>query len=162
MALWALLTPVLVAAYELGLVETSPTLLSRVAERLDTHATTFRPSSDAFVNPAKNLALELAGAVPVVLGDGDVTGVAATRAVSMLARTARAPAMRGALPDDAGDVVATFGGPFASRPGDLFTAPCLDAPTGARLRLLFLRDADPPVDRPDGSWLETSRTADAV
>src|SRR5438094_55713 len=37
MALWALLTPVLVAAYELGLVETSPVLLGRVAERLDTH-----------------------------------------------------------------------------------------------------------------------------
>lgn len=162
MALWALLAPVLVAAYELGLVETSPTLLSRVAERLDAHATTFRPSSDAFVNPAKALALELADSVPVVLGDGDVTGVAATRAVSMLARTARVPAMRGALPDDAGDVVATFGGPFAARPSDLFNDPFLDEPVGTRLRLLFLRDAEPTVDRPDGAWLETSRTADAV
>ena len=162
MALWALLTPVLVAAYELGLVETSAALLNRVAERLDTHATTFRPSSDAFVNPAKALALELADTVPVVLGDGDVTGVAATRAVSMLARTARVPAMRGALPDHAGDVVATFGGPFSSRPGDVFNDPYLDDPTGARLRLLFLRDAEPTVDRPDGAWLETSRTADAV
>ena len=162
MALWQLLTPVLVAAYELGLVETSPALLTRVAERLDTHATTYRPSSDAFVNPAKSLALELADSVPVVLGDGDVTGVAATRAVSMLARTARVPAMRGALPDDAGDVVATFGGPFASRKGDVFNDPFLDEPTGARLRLLFLRDAEPTVHRPDGSWLETSRTADAV
>ena len=86
----------------------------------------------------------------------------ATRAVSMLARTARVPAMRGALPDDAGDVVATFGGPFAARPGDVFNDPFLDDPTGARLRLLFLRDAEPTVDRPDGAWLETSRTADAV
>ena len=98
----------------------------------------------------------------MVLGDGDVTGVAATRAVSMLARTARVPAMRGALPDDAGDVVATFGGPFAARPGDVFNDPYLDDPMGARLRLLFLRDAEPTVDQPDGAWLETSRTADAV
>ena len=69
---------------------------------------------------------------PVVLGDGDVTGVAASRAVSMLARTARVPAMRGALPDDAGDVVATFGGPLAARPDDVFADPFLDAPTRVR------------------------------
>ena len=78
------------------------------------------------MNPAKSLALELADSVPVVLGDGDVTAVAACRAVSMLARTARVPAMRGALPDDAGDVVATFGGPLASRPDDLFADPFVD------------------------------------
>lgn len=162
MAMWALLTPVLCAAHAVGLIDASPVLLERVAERLDTHATTYRPSSDAFVNPAKSLALDLADAVPVVLGDSDVTGVAATRAVAMLARTARVPAMRGALPDDAGDVVATFGGPFAARPTDVFADPFLDDPLGARLRLVFLRDAEPSVDRPDGAWLETSRTADAV
>ena len=162
MAMWALLTPVLAAAHAVGLIDASPTLLERVAERLDAHAITYRPSSEAFVNPAKALALELSEAVPVVLGDGDVTGVAASRAVAMLARTARVPAMRGALPDDAGDVVATFGGPFAARPGDVFADPFLDDPVGARLRLVFLRDAEPSVDRPDGAWLETSRTADAV
>lgn len=162
MALWSLLTPVLVAAHEVGLVDTSPAVLDRVAERLDQHAATYRPASEAFVNPAKTLAVELAGSIPVVLGDGDVTGVAATRAVAMLARTARVPAMRGALPDDAGDVVATFGGPFAATTEDLFADPFLDTPAGVRLRLLFLRDAVPTVERPDGAWLETSRTADAV
>jgi glucose/mannose-6-phosphate isomerase len=161
MAMWSLLTPVLVASHAVGLIDVSPALLARVADRLDEHATTYRPSSEAFVNPAKSLALDLAECVPVVLGDGDVTGVAASRAVAMLARTARVPAMRGALPDDAGDVVATFGGPFAARPGDLFADP-FDAPVGPRLRLLFLRDAVPTVERPDGTWLETSRTADAV
>jgi glucose/mannose-6-phosphate isomerase len=162
MALWALLTPVLVVAHEVGLVDTSQQVLEAVADRLDTHAATYRPSSEAFVNPAKGLALELAGSVPVVLGDGDVTGVAATRAVAMLARTARVPAMRGALPDDAGDVVATFGGPFAARTDDVFADPFTDGPAAARLRLVFLRDAVPSVERPDGAWLETSRTADAV
>jgi hypothetical protein len=162
MALWSLLTPVLAAADALGLVNASPAVLGAVADRLDEHATEFRPASEAFVNPAKALALEIAGSIPVVLGDGDVTGVAASRAVSMLARTARIPAMRGALPDDAGDVVATFGGPFAARPGGVFADPFVDAPAGARLRLVFLRDAVPTLDRPDGAWLETSRTADAV
>lgn len=162
MALWGLLTPVLTAADALGLINASTAVLSAVADRLDEHATEFRPSSEAFVNPAKALALEIAGSVPVVLGDGDVTGVAASRAVSMLARTARVPAMRGALPDDAGDVVATFGGPFAAKPTDVFADPFVDQPVGARLRLVFLRDAVPSIDRPDGAWLETSRTADAV
>lgn len=162
MALWVLLTPVLAAADALGLVNASPAVLGAVADRLDGHAVEFRPSSEAFVNPAKGLALEIAGSVPVVLGDGDVTGVAASRAVSMLARTARIPAMRGALPDDAGDVVATFGGPFATRAGGLFADPVVDGRGDARLRLVFLRDAIPSLDRPDGAWLETSRTADAV
>jgi len=162
MGLWALLTPVVLAAYATGLTDASPSLLNRVADRLDEHAATFRPSSDAFVNPAKALALDLAECVPVVLGDSDVTAVAASRTVSMLARTARVPAMRGALPDDAGDVVATFGGRFAARPSDVFADPFLDGPTGTRLRLVLLRDATPSVDRPDGAWLETARTADAV
>jgi hypothetical protein len=163
MALWALLTPVASVAYDLGLTDTSPMILERVASRLDAHAETYRPSSDAFVNPAKVLALELADLVPVVLGDGDVTGVAASRMVSMLARTARVPAMRGALPDDAGDVVATFGGPLATRPDDIFADPDLDeGPGSLRMRLVLLRDAPPTPAHPDGSWLETSRTADAV
>ena len=165
LALWSLVTPVIQVAYELGLTNAGPAVMGQVADRLDGHADTFRPSSDAFVNPAKSLALELSGQVPVVLGDGDVTGVAASRAVSMLARTARVPAMRGALPDDAGDVVATFDGPLAVRPeADLFADPEFDGPAASSplLRLLLLRDAAPTPDRPDGSWLETSRTADAV
>ncbi|MFN8077203.1 MAG: SIS domain-containing protein [Kineosporiaceae bacterium] len=161
-ALWSLLTPVILGAYEIGLTDAGPAVMARVADRLDAAAQTYRPGSEAFVNPAKALALELADAVPVVLADGDVTAVAASRAVSMLARTARVPAMRGALPDDAGDVVATFGGPFAALPTDVFADPFLDGPTGARLRLVMLRDAPPSPERPDGAWLETSRTADAL
>lgn len=160
LGLWSLLTPVVAAAHAVGLTDASPAVLERVAERLDSCAEMYRPSSDAFVNPAKSLALEIAESVLVVLGDGDVTGVVATRAVSMLARTARVPAMRGALPDDAGDIVATFGGPFAIRRADIFADP--EEETSARLRLLLLRDAPPSLDRPDGAWLETSRTADAL
>jgi hypothetical protein len=166
LALWALLTPLVVAADAAGLVSAGPGVLSAVADRLDTCADTYRPSSESFVNPAKSLALELGDSVPVVLADGDVTAVAAGRAVSMLARTARMPVMRGALPDDAGDVVATFGGPFASRQGELFADPFLDEPVGTRLRLVMLRDAPPSLERaqdvPGSSWLDTARTADAL
>ncbi len=163
MGMWSLLTPVVAASKAVGLTDASSALLEAVADRLDTRAATYRPASEAFINPAKTLALDLADSIPVVLGDGDVTGVAASRAVAMLARTARVPAMRGALPDDAGDVVATFGGPFAARSDDdVFVDPFVDGPGRVMLRLLLLRDAEPTLDRPDGTWLVTSRTADAV
>ncbi|GAB7193681.1 SIS domain-containing protein [Kineococcus sp. NUM-3379] len=141
LSLWSLLVPVLSAADALGLVRTPREELGLVADRLDEEAEGCRPASEAFLNPAKTLALDLAGSVPVVLADGDLTSAAAARVSSMLARTARVPAVRGALPDDASDVVAAFGGPLAAGAGDVFADPFEDGPTAARLRLLLLRDA---------------------
>ena len=115
-ALWSLLTPVLLAADAMGLVQCPAGVLERVADVLDEVAEECRPSSEAFVNPAKILALGLGETVPIVLGDGPLTGVAATRAASMLARTARVPATYGALPDAASQVVACLDGPFGSGP----------------------------------------------
>ncbi|WP_432482174.1 SIS domain-containing protein [Kineococcus esterisolvens] len=155
-SLWSLLTPVLLAADALDVVRTSAAELTAVADRLDAEAEACRPWSEAFVNPAKVLAAELAGTVPVVLADGDLTAAAARRAASMLARTARVPAVAGALPDDASEVVATFGGPFAARPEDVFADPFLDGPVGPRLQLTLLRDA--PAAVPDAERV----VADAV
>lgn len=139
-AMWSLLTPVLVAADQLGLLPAGPRVLAAVADALDVEAEACRPSSASFVNPAKVLATELAGTVPVALGDGPVSAVAAHRAAGMLARTSRVPALHGTLPDGAGDVVATFGGPFAAQPDDLFTDPFEDGSVGPRLRLLLLHE----------------------
>jgi D-arabinose 5-phosphate isomerase GutQ len=147
-SLWAMLTPVVLAAHALGMVDAGPAVLSRVADRLDLQASLFRPSSEAFVNPAKSLAMELAEGVPVVLGDGPLTGVAAGRAAAMLARTARIPATYGELPDAASQIVSCFDGPYtdagagAGMPsgGDIFADPYLDGPPAPKLRLLLLRD----------------------
>jgi hypothetical protein len=162
LGVWSLLTPSALAAEAIGLSDAGAGVLTRVADRLDAVAEASRPASDAFVNPAKALAQELAGTIPVVLADDDVTAVAAARTTSMLARTARVPAMFGALPDDAGEVVATFGGPFVSLPEDVFADPFEDGPAATRLRLLLLRDAAPTIERPDPTWLDTSRTMDAL
>lgn len=120
-ALWSLLTPVLLGADALGLIEVPEESMAQVAERLDERAEAFRPSSESFVNPAKMLAVQLAETVPVVLGDGPLGGVAAARASSILARTARIPAPFGELPDAASQIVACFDGPYTSagarRPG---------------------------------------------
>jgi glucose/mannose-6-phosphate isomerase len=139
--LWTLLVPVLRAADALGVVDVPDDVLGRVADRLDEEAEACRPSSESFVNPAKVLAVQLGGTVPLVLGDCAMTGVAARRASAMLARTARTPSLHGSLPDDASEVVATFDGPFTSGGAqDLFADPFEDPPTGPRLRLLMLRE----------------------
>lgn len=142
-ALWSLVVPVLQAADALGLADVPTSAVEEAAQRLDEEAEACRPSSEAFVNPAKALALELSGTVPLVLADGELTAVAATRAAAMLARTARIPAARGALPYDASEVVATFGGPYAAGDGldDVFADPFEGGPTAPRQRLLLLRDA---------------------
>ncbi|WP_426562309.1 SIS domain-containing protein [Angustibacter sp. McL0619] len=159
---WSLLVPVLQAAYALGMVDVDDALLARVADRLDDEAEAARPASESFVNPAKVLAVQLAGSVPVVLGDGLVTGVAARRAAAMLARTARTPAVFGSLPDDASEVVATFDGPFTGRPDDVFADPFLDAPTGPSLRLLMLREPPPDPARDGQDVFEAAELADRV
>lgn len=162
-ALWSLLAPVLLGAGHLGIVDVDARVLTQTADRLDELADACRPSSESFVNPAKVLAADLAEGVPVVLGDGPLNGVAAARATSMLARTARVPATSGELPDDAAQVVACFDGPFtaaysggAPSPGgagpqpedDIFADPFLDGPAAPRLSLLMLHDVLPdPMTR---------------
>jgi hypothetical protein len=165
-ALWSLLVPVLVAAGSMGLVDVPPSAFTTTADRLDEVADAARPSSESFVNPAKVLAVELAGSVPVVLGDGDLAGVAAQRAAAMLSRTARTPAVWGELPDDASQVVAAFDGPLTaagsggSAVDDLFADPFLDGEAAPRLRLLLLRDALPDPMTPTA--VAAARLADAV
>ncbi len=167
-ALWSLLTPVLLAADVLGLADCPRSVLEEAADVLDEVAEECRPSSESFVNPAKLLATGLDGTVPVVLGDGALTGVAACRAAQMLSRTARVPATHGALPDAAASVVATLDGPFgsglgASRAGgstgsDIFADPYLDGPALPRLGLLALRD---PALAPAGVALAEAVLASA-
>lgn len=164
--LWAMLAPVMLAAGHLGLADLDPSVLEAVADRLDERAEACRPSSESFVNPAKVLAVDLADTVPVVLGDGPLNGVAASRAASMLARTARMPATFGELPDAASQIVACFDGPFTTAfsassavasggsPGDIFADPYLDGPMPPRLGLLMLRDAVPEDPSPEAAEAE--------
>jgi glucose/mannose-6-phosphate isomerase len=171
-ALWSMLTPVLLAADVLGLAHAPATTLERAADVLDEVAEECRPSSESFVNPAKALATGLDGTVPVVLGDGPLTGVAASRAAAMLTRTARVPALHGALPDAASQVVATLDGPFGSGGSaaapdggrDLFADPYLDGPPTPRLGLLALRDPDlDPADTAlADAVLDSARESGAV
>jgi hypothetical protein len=169
-ALWSLLTPVVFAADALGLIQAGESVMAETADRLDLHAEACRPRAESFVNPAKILAMQLAETIPVVLGDGPLNGVAASRAASMLARTARIPATYGELPDAASQIVASFDGPFTAGGGhrvggrksapDIFADPFLDGPAQPRLGLLMLRDAPPAIPSP--LWTEANSLTEAV
>jgi glucose/mannose-6-phosphate isomerase len=182
-SLWSLLTPVLLGAGHLDVIDVGERVLMEAADRLDEQAEACRPSAESFVNPAKVLAADLAEGVPVVLGDGALNGVAARRAAAMLARTARLPATAGELPDAAAQIVSCFDGPFTAAYGevvrgaeygsggtgskgsgaggpDIFADPYLDGPAPPKLALLMLRDAAPePMTR---EAAEAIALADAV
>jgi len=140
--IWALSVPLLVLAESLGLV-TATSEFAGVADRLDRIADSCGPTRDIAVNPAKRLAVELSGTLPLVWGSGDVADVAAYRLVCQLAENAKVPAGYGALPEAGHNAVVALDGPFATSAdeGDDFFRDRVDDPgAGARISIVLLRD----------------------
>jgi len=115
--LWALTIPLLVMAERLGVVRIDPDVYELAASRLEEVSHQCRPASESFVNPGKSLALDLAGALPVVWGTSVLSGVAARRFAGQLNENAKYPAIAGVLPSAAHNQVAMFDGPFAPGAG---------------------------------------------
>jgi hypothetical protein len=140
--LWGLTVPVLLAGRALGLVKVTEADLAETATRLDADAEGCRESAESFVNPAKSLALDLAGSVPVVWGSSPLASVAARRFADMLSANARYPVISGSLGEvgrgRVGLLDGVFGG-LAEQERDIFSDP--PEGTGAtRLHLVLLRD----------------------
>ncbi|MEE6309741.1 SIS domain-containing protein [Plantactinospora veratri] len=164
-SLWALTVPVLLAARALGLVKVNEADLAETAARLDADADRCRPSAESFVNPAKSLALGLAGSVPIVWGSSPLATVAARRFGDTLSANARYPVVAGALGEAGRGRVGLLDGVFGGlgeSGRDIFADP-EDEATGTRLRLVLLRDgglnADDDTDEP---LVVEERRADAV
>ncbi|MCK9904002.1 mannose-6-phosphate isomerase [Parafrankia colletiae] len=149
--LWSLAVPLLAAAAALGLLRDGGPAVEAAAVRLEETAIRCRPSSESFVNPAKTLALELAGALPMWWGTSRLAEVAAARAAAVLAAHAWYPALAGALPHPAYDQAALLGGAFGAGAGsgsgsgaagdlDDFFRDRVDDVETTRLRLGLLRD----------------------
>jgi glucose/mannose-6-phosphate isomerase len=140
-SMWALATPVLVAGGRLGLVDLAAEDFEAAAARLETVSEACRPDREAFVNPAKQLALELARSLPMVWGAGTTGGVAAYRFGCQLAENAKYPAAVGVLPEAHHNQVVAFDGTLAggSAAEDLFRDRVDDADP-LRLRLVVVHD----------------------
>jgi glucose/mannose-6-phosphate isomerase len=142
-SLWSLAVPLLAVADALGLVRVPAEELALAADRLDLVAEVCRPGSEAFVNPAKRLAIDLAGHLPVVWGAGPLCRLAAKRFARQLHANAKYPALDGGLQEAAHGSVALFDGPFAAAPPeDVFRDPFDDpTPTAVPLRVVLMRDS---------------------
>jgi hypothetical protein len=154
-SLWGLTVPVLLAARALGLVKVNEADLAETAARLDADADRCRVSAESFVNPAKSLALGLAGSIPIVWGSSPLATVAARRFGDSLSTNARYPVVAGALGEAGRGRVGLLDGVFgglAESGRDIFADPEDEEPDSTRLRVVLLRDgglnADDDTDEP--------------
>jgi len=165
-SLWGLTVPVLLAARSLGLVKVNEADFAETATRLDADAERCRPGAESFVNPAKSLALGLAGSIPIVWGSSPLATVAARRFADTLAANARYPVMAGALGEAGRGRVGLLDGVFgglAENQRDIFADPDDEDDNWTRLRLVVLRDGGlNPEDEADEPVAVEERRADAV
>src|SRR5262249_47138042 len=96
-ALWGLTIPVLLAARTLGLVQVTEADIAETASRVGRDAGRCRPSAESFVNPAKSLALDLAGSIPIIWGSSMLATIAARRFAEQLSANSRYPVVAGTL-----------------------------------------------------------------
>ena len=140
--LWGLAVPLMIIADRLGVADVPAAGLEGAAADLERVSHLCRPDSDSFVNPAKTLALELAGTLPMIWGSSPLTGVAATRFAGQLNENAKYPAVTGVLPEANHNQVVVFDGPFAPWPagGQVVLDEEQDPRPPVPLRLVILRD----------------------
>jgi glucose/mannose-6-phosphate isomerase len=117
MNLWALSTPLLAAGAAVGLLRLSDEEIQATADLLDADAERCGPLASGAVNPAKALATELVGSLPVVWGSGDAGAAAAVRFGGQLHENAKLPALVGVLPEAGHGQIVALDGPFAGHGG---------------------------------------------
>ena len=134
--LWGLSMPLVVIASRLGLLAAGAEEYEAAAAELERVSHLCRPDSESFVNPAKSLALELSGTLPMIWATSRLMAVAAYRFACQLNENAKYPAVAGTLPEANHNQVVAFDGPFAAGPDGVGgEAPELP------LRLVLLRDS---------------------
>jgi hypothetical protein len=139
--LWALLTPLLALLDRIGLFSASPSAVQQVADRLDRVAERCGPAIATYSNPAKALAVELSGALPLLWSDGQLAGVAARRFARVLAAVAGRPALAAELPEALTAHAALLVGDFAAGAGpDDFFRDRVEDPEALRARVVLLRE----------------------
>ncbi|MEU6175792.1 SIS domain-containing protein [Streptantibioticus parmotrematis] len=144
-ALWALLTPLLALVDRVGLAAAGPGTVQAVADRLDQAADRFGPVADTYRNPAKTLAAELDGSLPLVWSEGPLTAPVAHRFAAVLTARAGRPALAAALPQALTDHAALLAGSAGSGDDlDDFFRDRVEESASLRPRVVLLREPDGP------------------
>ncbi|MGR6970793.1 SIS domain-containing protein [Streptomyces cynarae] len=139
--LWALLTPLLALLDRTGLLSAPPDVLEKVADRLDQVAERCGPAIATYSNPAKNLAADLAEALPVIWTEGVSAAPAGRRFTAALAELAGRPALTAQLPEALAAHGVLLSGPLAAGadPDDFFRDRVEEA-QALHARVVLLRD----------------------
>ncbi|MEO5878268.1 MAG: SIS domain-containing protein [Streptosporangiaceae bacterium] len=139
--LWAMAVPLLVVARQLGLADVPDEVLERTAVLLEDVSGRCRPSSEPFLNPAKQIAQDLVGAVPMAWGSSQLAGAAAYRLACQINENAKHPCTHGAIPEVGhNQLMAIEGALVAADADDFFRDRSEEAE--ARLHVLVLRDTE--------------------
>ena len=145
---WALATPLVVAGHALGLLQAPAEAVEEAAALLEQIADRCRRDAEHVVNPAKRLAVQLDGALPLVWGTSPLSAVAAHRFASQLNENAQVAAVHGTMPEAGHNQVVALDGPMAGRteaagdPDDFFRDRADDVEQPGTLALVALRDTD--------------------
>ena len=143
---WALSTPLVVAAHALGLLAAPAEAVEEAAVVLEQIADRCRIDAEMVVNPAKRLAVDLDGQLPVLWGTSPLAGTAAYRFACQLNENAQQPATWGVLPEANHNQVVAFDRPSAQAAPedgeDFFRDREQDDERAAGLTLVLLRDSE--------------------
>lgn len=141
--LWLLLTPQLMIADALGLVEFKTKDIAALAEKLDELSASNGPTSRLDESAAKSLALEIAGHITICWATSTLLAPVAYRFACQLNENADAPAIYGTLPEAAHNQVVSMDGFFLDDDDaieQLFKDRIEDPTITSTLRLVLLRD----------------------
>ena len=112
-SLWSLATPLLLVGEALGITLDARAALAGAAAVLDGVAAVSAPGIATASNRAKELAVHLAGGLPVLWGPPGVGAAVATRFATQLAENAKLPSMPGVLSEAHHNQIMAFDGPAA-------------------------------------------------
>ena len=139
-SMWTLLTPLILMGEALGVVRAGDSDLLRAADIIDEVGASCAVEKPVADNPAKLLAIQLAGSLPMIWGTGEVGPVASYRVISQLAENAKIPAIHGEIPESQHNQVVVLDGPFAGKRADDLFKDRTEQDT-RQFRLVLLRDS---------------------
>ncbi|MFF7730774.1 SIS domain-containing protein [Streptomyces sp. NPDC008001] len=147
--LWSLLTPLLVLADRIGLLAADSPSVEALADRLDEVAERCGPAIATYTNPAKTLAAELAGTVPLIWTEGALAAAAGRHFATVLAALAGRPALAAELPEALTAHATLLSGDFAAGadPEDFFRDR-VEEPEALHARVVLLREQEPDLTSP--------------
>lgn len=160
---WALLTPLIVLSDRLQLFPAPPPAVQSLAACLDRVAERCGPAVATYDNPAKTLAAELAGALPLLWSEGRLAGAVARHGAAGLTALAGRPALAAELPEALTAHEALLAGAFAAGadPEDFFRDR-VEEPETLRARVVLLREGPPAAHSATAAARELALTHDTA